>query len=107
MQILEVVQLKIENLHQNCKKYIQEIFSAQENYEHLSKLELADFANVSSELPVDLLVGVDYYFCFFNKQCNKKSYEPVACETILGWVLSGPLSSEHSFSSCLTAHSMR
>ena len=31
----------------------------------------------------------------------------VACETILGWVLSGPLSNEDSFSSCLTTNSVR
>ena len=85
---------------------MQEIFFAQENCEHLLKLELADFDEVSSEFPVGLLIGFDYYFCFFTNKVMKKSCGPVACETILGWLLSGPLSSEHSFSSCLTAHSM-
>ena len=37
---------------------MQEISSAQENYKHLSKLQLADFDDVSSGLKVGLLIGV-------------------------------------------------
>ena len=121
MQVLDVVQLKIKHRHQNefvfiqalcvpviCMSFkMQEIYSAQEGHEHLSKLELGDFDDVSSELQVGLLIGVDYYFCFFTNKVIKKSYGPVACKTILGWELSGPLSSRHCFSSCLTTKSMR
>ena len=73
MPVLDVVQLKIKHRHQNKFVFIealcvpvictplkmQEISSAQYNYEHLSKLELADFDDISSKLPVGLLIGVD------------------------------------------------
>ena len=75
-----------------------EISSAQENYEH--------FDEVSSELPMSLLISVDYYCCFFTNSVIKKSCGPVAFD-ILGLLLRGPLSCEHSFSSCLTLHSVR
>lgn len=54
-----------------------------------------------------LLIVVGHYFCFLTNKGIKKSCGPVACKTVLGWVFSGPLSSKHSFSSCLTTHSMR
>ena len=74
MQVLDVVQLKIKHRNQSELVFIevlcipvictplkmQEISSAQENYKHLWKLELTDFDDVSSELPVGLLIGVDY-----------------------------------------------
>ena len=78
------MQLKIKYNHQNefgfiealpviCTPFkMQEISSAQENYEHLSKLELADFDDVSSELSVSLLISIDYYFCFFTNKVVKK-----------------------------------
>lgn len=50
---------------------MQEISAPQENYEHLSKLELADFDDVSSQLPVGLCIGIDYYFCFFTNKVIK------------------------------------
>ena len=84
MQILDVVQLKIKHRHQNefvfislCEPVIctplkmQEISSTQENYKHLSKLELADFDGISSELQVGLLLDVDYYFYFFTNKVIK------------------------------------
>ena len=79
----------------------------QENYEDLSKLELSDFDDVSSELPVGLVIGIDYYFCFFTIKVIKKSCGPYANKTILGCVHSRPLSSEQSFSPSLTIHWMR
>ena len=86
---------------------MQEIYSVQENYEDLSKLELSDFDDVSSELPVGLVIGIDYYFCFFTIKVIKKSCGPYASETMLGSVHSRPLSTEHFFSSSLTIHWMR
>ena len=120
MQVLNVPQLKIKHHHQNEFVFIEALYipviwtpfkmkdisSAQENRDHLSKLKLDDFDDVSSKYPVGLLVGVDYYFCFLSKKVIKKSCGPVACEIILSWVLDGPLSIEHSFSSSSTTHSM-
>ena len=68
MQVLDVIQPKIKHRHQNeivfmealCVPVIctplkmQEISSAQENYKHLSKLELVDFYDAPSQLSVGL-----------------------------------------------------
>ena len=86
MQVLDVVQLKIKHRHQNefvfiealcvpviCMSFkMQEISSTQEDSERLSKLELGDFDDNSSELQVGLLIGVDYHFCFFTNKVIKK-----------------------------------
>ena len=56
---------------------MQEISAPQENYEHSSKLELADFDDVSSELPVGLCIGIDYCFRFFTNKVIKKLCGPV------------------------------
>ena len=78
-------QPKIKHCHQNELVFIealcvpvtstlikmQETPSAQGNYGHLSKLKLVDFDDVSIDLPVGLVIGVDYYFCFFTNKVIK------------------------------------
>ena len=56
---------------------------------HLSDLELADFSDAALNLPVDVLIGSDYYL--IGSICRGTS-GPVAVHTKLGWVLSGPSS---------------
>ena len=65
MQVLDVVQLKIKHRHQNEFVFIEAlcvpvICTPQENYDHLQKLELFDFDDISSELPVGLLNVVTF-----------------------------------------------
>ena len=47
--------------------------------------------DTSDSVSVDVLIGADYYWSFFSGNIMKGDpYEPVALETNLGWVLSGP-----------------
>ena len=61
---------------------------------HLLGLELADFSSSESSLPVDVLIGFDYYWEFVTGSVCRGTNGPTAIHTKLGWVLSGP--SSHS-----------
>ena len=43
----------------------QRIEFVKEYYPHLTALELADNTDSQSELKIDILIGMDYYFSFF------------------------------------------
>ena len=53
-------------------------------------LELADFSSSGSTLPVDILIGSDYYWELVTGRVSRGSSGPTAIHTKLGWVLSGP-----------------
>ena len=57
----------------------------------------SDVCKGSDELEIDVLVGADYLWNF-QKDCTIRGglNEPVAVETELGWVLSGPMKSQSS-----------
>ena len=61
--------------------------------EFISELDLADSEDDESthESRVGILIGVDYYFNFFLGKILKNSEGLVASSTVLGWVLSGPI----------------
>ncbi|XP_068715994.1 uncharacterized protein [Montipora foliosa] len=60
-----------------------------ECYPYLQGLRLA--CDTSDSVSVDVLIGADYYWSFFTGNIIKGDpYGPVALETNLGWVLSGP-----------------
>ena len=63
-----------------------------EMYPHLSGLELADDPGDAQELQVDILIGSDYYWQFITGQLQRGTSGPVAIQTCLGCVLSGPVS---------------
>ena len=78
-----------------CKPLVgQPIDACVENYPHLLGLELADFSNTEASLPVDLLIGSDYYWELVTGQVCRGANGPTVIHTKLGWVLSGP--SSHS-----------
>ena len=56
------------------------------DFPHLQDLWFSDVCQSNNELEVDLLIGADYLWNF-----QKGRTKPVAVETKLGWVLSGPL----------------
>ena len=123
LETLDVVQLKIKHRYENrcifiealcypviCKPLKnQEIAFVRSKFGNISKLELADFNENSSELPIGILVGVDYYHQFFTGKVIKNEAGPVASSSVLGWVLSGRFLCAEGSSSCLSAetHSMR
>ena len=68
----------------------QEIQSVVECYPYLQGLQLACGA-VNGTVSVDLLIGADHYWSFFTGGIIRGDPSgPVALETKLGWVLSGP-----------------
>lgn len=79
---------------------------------HLSRLELAEVRQEPA-LSIDLLIGSDFYWEFVTGETMRGDAGPVAVNTTLGWVLSGPSGpadqKEHAVSpvSLVTAHTMR
>ena len=69
----------------------QPISVCAETYSHLAQLDLADASDGHSQMEVDILVGCDYYWDFITGQTIRGEGGPVAIQTRLGWVLSGPV----------------
>ena len=68
-------------------------------YPYLQGLQFA--CGTSDTVSVDVLIGADYYWYFFTGNIIKRDPSgPVALETKLGWVLSGPAVCPTSTRSC-------
>ena len=74
----------------------QPISDCVQAHPHLLGLDLADSSNPTSGLPVDLLVGADYYWKLVTGNVCRGEGGPTAIHTKLGWVLSGPSSPGNS-----------
>ena len=62
------------------------------DFSHLRNLWISDVCRTKEELEIDLLIGSDYLWKFQRGQTIRgEPEEPVAIETELGYVLSGPL----------------
>ena len=87
----------------------QPIAFCQNNYEHLSGLDLADSSDGHSRLEVDILVGSDQYWDLITGRTRHGVSGPVAIDTRLEWVLSGPTSfpTREQPSSGLVTHTLR
>ena len=92
-----------------CESFsCQPITYVQENLAHIASLSLADH-NYDQELDIDILIGSDQYWKLVTGQVIRKGKGPVAVDTKLGWVLSGPISKESypgSLINVATTHSM-
>ena len=55
----------------------------------LMGLEITDFSSSGSTLPVDVLIGSDYYWELVAGSVSRGSSRPNAIYTKLGWVFSG------------------
>ena len=62
-----------------------------EKFEHLKPLNLADHSNEQDPLQIDALIGADYYWELVTGHVSRYEDGPVAIDTRLGWVLSGPV----------------
>ena len=69
---------------------LQPISHSKECYDHLLGLELADSADVSDVLEVDMLMGSDTYWDLATGEIIRGRSGPTAIHTKVGWVLSGP-----------------
>ena len=63
----------------------------QRNCEHLKKLPLAENVGNNTKLEIDVLVGLDYYYSIMTgKIIRGTPSQPIAAESILGWIICGP-----------------
>ena len=53
-------------------------------------MELADSAEVSDVLEIDILIGSDSYWSQLTEQVIRGDSGPTAIHTKVGWILSGP-----------------
>ena len=93
-----------------CKPLVnQTIDFAAKKFSHLRNLTLADWNSGNNSLNVDILIGVDFYWKFFNNTIVKgDGGGPVAMGSILGYVLSGPVHSQRvTYSNVVSTHVMR
>ena len=63
----------------------------QEGYTHLAGLLFANALDGSDALEVDVLLGCDYYWSIITGKTKRGKNGPIAVQTVLGWVLSGPI----------------
>ena len=74
----------------------QHVVACIEQNPRLMGLELADFSSSGSTLPVDVLIGSDYYWELVTGSVSRDSSGPTVIHTRVGWVLSGPYSHSES-----------
>ena len=101
----EVVELKLESTNGNkvisleafvvpeiCSVQNSHVELARREYPHLKNIWFSDVCKSDEQLEIDVLIGSDYLW-YFQTGITKRGKlgEPVAIETRLGWVLSGPL----------------
>ena len=78
-------------------------------YSYISQLDLADTSQYET-VEVDMLIGSDYYWEFMTGETVQGRDGPVAVNTTLGWVLSGPAETtgqRKSTVSLVTTHTLR
>ena len=64
-----------------------------QNYPHLQGLNIAN-SNSKTSFDVNLFVGLDFYYNFITGNVKRDQIgEPIAVESKLGWLLTGPLKS--------------
>lgn len=71
----------------------QFISTCVKQHPHLVGLKLADSLSGGSTMPMDVLIGSDYYWQLVTGSIFKRASGPIAVHMKLGWVLSG---SSHS-----------
>ena len=72
----------------------QHIHKYLELYPHILRLDLADDP-VDETREIDVLIGSDFYLEFVTGEVVQGEEDPVAINTTLGWMLSGPCSWPH------------
>ena len=108
LRSLDVVRLKVWNIsrenYREVELYVvpficnplcnQSIDLAKATYDHFISLPFTDCTDGLHQLEIDLLIAADYYWRFVSGRMVKGSNEPVALETMLGWVLCGAMKEE-------------
>ena len=70
------------------------------DFDHLKKIYFSDATKHGDTLQVDILIGANFLWDFLSGQTIRGGpQQPVAMQTLLGWVLSGPLKAGKLFES--------
>ena len=69
----------------------QPVTVCQMNYQHLADLPLADPSDGQEHLEISILIGCDQYWSLITGETRRGVNGPVAIQSNLGWVLSGPV----------------
>ena len=109
IKTMDVVQVKVKSLSNSGYIYFEALVTpvicvplsnqrlkvAKTQYKHLEPLYLSDYVDCN-EMFIDILIGADYYFSFMTGKCIKGVVpgSPVALESCIGWVLTGPIDGE-------------
>ena len=78
-------------------------------YSHLAPLQLAETHQGDNPIEIDMLIGSDLYWQLVTGEIIRGQAGPVAVETKLGWVLSGPVNSnmtDGNNATVLTVHTL-
>ena len=62
----------------------------------MANLTLAENSPTNENLNIDILIGSDFYWIFFNGNVINANEGPVAMETCLGWVLGGRATTDYT-----------
>ena len=88
----------------------QPIDFCSKQYSHLTPLNLADTNSSDTPVEVDMLVGSDFYWQLTTGEIIRGEGGPVAIETKLGWVLSGPVTASKvndNSATVMTVHTLQ
>ena len=120
VQRLDIVQFKIKNKHDAnftcvkalcvptiCSPLTNQCMSSVRECPEFKELKFADYEDQGANRPVGILLGIDYYHAFMTGRVVRSSLGPVACETKVGWVVSGSSSSSSGSMHCLETHLLR
>ena len=109
LQTCEIVQFCVRSPYNELSVYVsayvvpvlcaplseQAIDIAANHYPHLAGIWLADYpAKLTEELNCEILIGANFYWHFLSGKCIKAHQGPVAMESVLGWILSGPVDND-------------
>ena len=79
----------VESISQIRNEHVE---TRKKDYPYLAGLWFSDVCKAKEVLEVEILIGADYLWLFQEgRTVRGRSDEPVAVETKLGWVLSGPI----------------
>ena len=121
VQGLDVVQLKIRNKSDArftfvealcvptiCSPLTNQPLSSVHELPEFAGLEFADFEHTERQnLPVGILIGIDFYHVFMSGKIVRSKLGPVASKTRVGWVLSGRIGSTATDMHCFETHLLR
>ena len=73
-----------------------DVSSAIKDCKHLKGLQLADVYDGEEKLGVDVLIGLDFYYCMVNRDIRDGLHGPIAVSSMFGWILCGKYDSHKS-----------